>query len=339
MQTATLTSSLAPRSPSMAALASLESITGFERSIMRRLDTAPATELVRIGEIAHRLGGTAWRIECKCHAKLLDREFAKRGRGNKDTEGIGVKAAARAVALATNRHPSTILKDAQIYRELLQNGRSDATGLQEKTFYVIALSAHNPQKALRRMAKMKHKRPDFSTRDARSLVEDINAGRTPPCELANGDEMLRHLDGVSRTIKQNFIAHSPKEDLITRYYSDWRDDIDWERERLKHDKKELKKSIVAAYKQRGAYTDEAIAKELDRSMEEVRAAVQELIAEGVFTEYVREGGETEKQKGNSRRKLLRLKGEPLGNFYQGARPSSNYVPPADHDDDDEDDEL
>ncbi len=319
----------------MAALQSLENLTTFEHAIMRRLENASASELVRIGEIAHRLGGTAWRIECKCHAKLLDREFAKRGRGNKDTEGVGVKAAARAVALTTGRHPSTILKDAQIYRELLQNGRNDTTDLEEKSFYVIALSAHHPQRALRRMAKMKRKRPDFSTRDARTLVEDMNAGRVPRIELANPDEMLKHLDSVSRTIQQSFIAHSPKEELVTRYYGDWRDDIDWERERLRHDKKELKKAIVGACRKRGARTDEAIAKELDRPIEEVRAAVQELIAAGL-AEYVRMGGETEKQKGSSRQQLLRLKGEPLGSFYSEPRSGSNYAPPADHDDDDED---
>lgn len=340
MMQATSTS-LAHRSPSMAALQSLESVTEFERAIIRRLDNASASELVRIGEIAHRLGGTAWRIECKCHAKLLDREFAKRGRGNKDTEGSGVKAAARAVALTTNRHPSTILKDAQIYRELLQNGRNDTTDLEEKSFYVIALSAHHPQRALRRMAKMKRKRPDFSTRDARILVEDLNSGRQPRAELAITDELLDHLDRVSRTIKHNFINHAPKEELVTRYYTDWRDDIDWERERLRHDKKELKKAILGAYRNRGAHTEEAIAKELGRNLEEVRIAIKDLIAEGVFDGYVDEGGRKEHQKGFPKR-LLRLKGEPLGNFYTEPVAGTNYAPPRDHDldeDEDEDEEL
>lgn len=232
MPTATATS-LATQSTALAALQTMGTVTRFERTIRRRLEHASVSELVRIGEIAHRLGGTAWRIECKCHAKLLDREHAKRGRGNKDINGTGVKAAARAVALATNRHPSTILKDAQIYRELLQHLRGRKLELEEKSFYVIALCADDPLQALNRMANMKRKRPRFSTRNARSLVEDMKAVRTPRSETVSIDVMKEHLDRVSRTIKQDFIANSPKEELVTRYYADWKDDIDWEREQLR----------------------------------------------------------------------------------------------------------
>lgn len=335
--TATATS-LANRAPSLHALESLENLTTFERAIMRKLDTASVNELVRIGEIAHRLGGTAWRIECKAYAKLLEREHAKRGRGNKDTEGVGVKAAAHAVAEATKRHPRTILRDVQIYRELLQNGGNDTIELHDKSFFVIALAAHNPQKAIRRIAKLKRKQPDFSTREARILVEDMNAGRTPRAELATIDVMREHLDHVAKTLSSDFIPNAPKEDLVKRYYQDWKDDIDWERERLKKDKRDLKRAILDAYSKRGAFTEEMIAQELDRPIEEVRAATKEMIAEGVFTGYVREGGETEKQKGNARRQLLKLKGEPLGNYYQEPRAGTNYEPPRDHDFDEDEDE-
>jgi hypothetical protein len=219
--------------PPTAALDVLETGMGSERALMRCLENASVSELLSIGELAHRVGGTAWRIECKCHAKLLDREHAKRGRGNKDSEGVGVKAAARAIALATGRHPSTILKDAKIYRELLQHKRARNVGLEEKSFYVIALGASDPLAALVEMAKVKGKRPDFSTRDARTLVEKMKAAKTKRAATVAIDKVKEHLDHVSRTIKYQFIAHSPKEELITRYYGDWQDDIDWERQQLK----------------------------------------------------------------------------------------------------------
>lgn len=322
---------LAPRAMLGGNLAALDRITTFEREVMAQLDGATESELLRACVLAKTLGGSAWRIECKAHARLLEVEQAKRGRGNKDVDGVGVKAAARELALKRGCHPSTIMRDAQIYRELLQNSCSDTTILEDKTFYVIALAAHNPHKALKKMARKKRKRSDFSTREARSLVEEMNAGRSGGRRPRPTPDVVRaHLDFVQKTIKEEFIANAPSSELIKRYYDDWRDDIIYERDRSTID--DERAAVVHAATERGARTADAIATAINKPVADVKRIVRGMIDEGQ-AEWVKEGGETEAQKGTARRQLLRFRGESVGNQYARPQTSSHYGVGEDEDDD------
>ncbi len=128
------------------------------------------------------MGRAAWRIECACDAELVKRTQARRGRGNVDTEGIGVMATVARVAAAAGVSERTILQNAKIHNtffaEGAENGAGACTILEDKTLYQEALLAPSPVAAIEQISLRKETDPTYSTRDARRDVSAMKTGRT-----------------------------------------------------------------------------------------------------------------------------------------------------------------
>ena len=222
----------------------------FESSVLKRLKTASDARLLLARAHAGELKGAAWRIECACDAELLRREHAKRGRGNKDTEGAGPKAAVALLARALGCNPRTIERNAQIYNELLADERVKASAdvhavLDEKSFFEIALRARSPFRALKRMARLKTKNPAFSARDARRLVERMN-GETDAPRAGLADRSVKvHIEHVIRVIETDFSQNAPKPELVKRYYSEWLDDMHYELDNL--NERQIRDQVLIAW--------------------------------------------------------------------------------------------
>lgn len=136
---------------------------------------------------ARTMGRASWRIECACDAEILNRESQRRGRGIKDEEGKGVKAAVIKHAAAIGVTPMTVFANAAIHKTFF-NGQSALTNkdkngvldeLQEKEFFHAALTTDDPHAAIEKFAKAKSDNPTFSTRDAWRMIKE---SKTPPLD-------------------------------------------------------------------------------------------------------------------------------------------------------------
>jgi len=127
------------------------------------------------------MGKAAWRIECACDAEILKRTQARRGRGNVDTEGVGVMATVASIAADAGVSPRTIFQNAQVHNTFFEgqteNSASACTILEDKIFYVKALAAPDPHSALDAMAAKKAADPFYTSRDAERDVTAMNVGR------------------------------------------------------------------------------------------------------------------------------------------------------------------
>lgn len=136
------------------------------------------------------------------------------------------------------------------------------------------------------------------------------------------DPSLRrtHLKKVLSVIRRQFIIHAPSSDLVRRYYREWEQEIEWEIKKL--DQQSLRALILHAHL-RGDRSETAIADAIRKPIRIVEAEVGAMVKEGVF-EYVIEGGRTERQRGDSRRRLLHRCGEPLGSLATVPQAGHNY---------------
>jgi|SRR5581483_2180751 len=124
-------------------------------------------------DASDKLGEKSWRLKIACDSELIHRAEAKRGRGHKDLDGIGVVAQVRKLAYEKGVSARQIFLNDQIHKTFFkepdENIESAATTL-GPTFFRIALSAEDPKTAIKVFAKQKDDNPFFSTRDAEVMV-------------------------------------------------------------------------------------------------------------------------------------------------------------------------
>lgn len=148
--------------------------------IIQALPERTEVEVLEIRNSARALGRAAWRIEAACDAAILDRVRLKGGRGQRDTDEVGVDAAVRKVAGELGVAPRTIYQNAQIHKTFfaetpericrsLSDGVTDH--LEEKEYYKAALRSPEPHETLEYFARQKAEDPNFSTGDAWKVVK------------------------------------------------------------------------------------------------------------------------------------------------------------------------
>src|SRR5262249_17229953 len=120
--------------------------------IISELPDMADEEVLEVRMQARTFGRVSWRIECACDAEILNRESQGRGRGVKDEEGRGVKAAVLKHAQEIGIHPSMIFDNAAIHQTFF-NSRSATTNkekhgaldeLEDRDFYRAALRTDDP---------------------------------------------------------------------------------------------------------------------------------------------------------------------------------------------------
>lgn len=177
--------------PPQQQLHSLEKARGTVDQILRDLPDESLWTTERILTLywhTEAIGRQLWRVQCASVAELLSRaERLPGGRGQRDVEGTGKKAAAREIArqlteVAAKRaeligeeprsiSKQTVEQDARIYETFLRGETSrDVTTSLDKSFFVIALTTDAPSESLQLFAAEKERNPEFSIRDARRMV-------------------------------------------------------------------------------------------------------------------------------------------------------------------------
>lgn len=171
---------------------------------------------------ARAAGKACWRIECAVDAELLSRvSDARRGQGRRDEEGAGRVAAVEARARENGVEPQQIRRNAQIYKTFLseqdnilsgQNIKNPAEILEDKYFFEVALRADDPHSALRQFAERKAADPEFSTRDARRLIQAQPAEKADlgsVVEVALGGEDARAAWEAYQRAARGLSGHVP----------------------------------------------------------------------------------------------------------------------------------
>lgn len=171
---------------------------------------------------ARAAGKACWRIECAVDAEILSRiTEAGRGRGKRDEGGTGRTAAVEARARENGVEPRQIWQNAQIYKTFFTGKENTVAGhsifnpqesLEDKTFFEVALRAENPHEALRQFAERKAADPEFSTRDARRLIQAQPAEKADlgsVVEVALGGEDARAAWEAYQRAARGLSGHVP----------------------------------------------------------------------------------------------------------------------------------
>ena len=125
------------------------------------------SNVIKIRKRAQGQETVAWRVKMSCDVSLVNRDHAKRGRGNVDIFCQGVKAAVRQRAKELSCGTSTIWLNLRIFKTFFQNGISEYTILEDKGFYQAALRAPSPLIAIRTFSRYRRKNgADFKVNDA-----------------------------------------------------------------------------------------------------------------------------------------------------------------------------
>lgn len=157
----------------------LDSVETRTDQIIESLPGQTNEAVIEIRQQARTLGRCGWRVEIACDAEILKRASMRRGQGVKDVDRRGVQASVEDYAKANDVTPKTIYLNVQLHNTFFNSHntvRIKAVDiLASKDFFLAALEADDPQKALTKFAQAKQANPDFSPSDARRLLKANDA--------------------------------------------------------------------------------------------------------------------------------------------------------------------
>lgn len=132
-------------------------------------------KIIEIRGAARIVGVWSWIVECACDAETLSRVDARKGgRGNKDEEQEGRLATIRQQAYRDGKGVSTLYQNAQIFNTFgLETILAHGNTLQEKGFWVAALSAPDPIEAVETLAEKKSDNPFLEVQDAAAEIDPL----------------------------------------------------------------------------------------------------------------------------------------------------------------------
>lgn len=210
------------------------------------LPEADDETVIEVRMSARSVGVWAWLIECACDAELVRRTAKRAGRSKKDTNGEGRMAALGQQAYADGKSVRTIERNAQIINtfgaeKIVTHGEN----LRDKGFFIAALSAPDPLKAIEMFEEAKTENAFFEVQDAWALVNELNTkaeklrrkqerkANPKPSELEfiHSEEAQAYLDKCHKALQelQTEIPHNlPSLRILNRQQ---REQIMWQKNR------------------------------------------------------------------------------------------------------------
>lgn len=164
--------------PAATLLSHAARLTQIELDVISKLPGLDIDQVLQTRANSKLLSETAWRIECACDAQIIAsaRNMRNTGRAG-DREGLGKMSAVRRQSKKAGCTPQTIFKNAQIFR-LIQQAESanpemttSLRILNERKYFVAALTAADPLSALYLFIEKKKTLSRFRTTDAERLLE------------------------------------------------------------------------------------------------------------------------------------------------------------------------
>lgn len=188
----------------------LQNLSQLEPQLIEELELKDEKFILDTRLQSKQLSGYGWRIECACDAAIWSKtKQAKRGRGNKDVNEIGIMSAVAKKAKMIGVTPTTIFRNWRIF-QLLQRAKNTFSEesifsvLDEKGYYTAALDAADPIEALKTFAEKKTTLPRFRVTDAQRLLK--SEGKTRKVVALRAVETIREQSG-QLSARQALIAH------------------------------------------------------------------------------------------------------------------------------------
>lgn len=230
-----------------------DELTVLQTRLLDLLPSQSEEDIIQTRAQAKQLEKHGWYIQSACDAALWDRNAkAKRGRGNKDVNQTGIKAAVIKKARLIGVTPMTIYRNKQIYR-LIQDFNSTnefnvLSVLEDRGFYNAALNSEDPIQALLDFSELKKSSRRFRISDARRFLERSGSSKVVPrdAKRVKSPDSVRAAHGVVNTrraqiehlelaiafIKGNLIPSCPDPDLAERLWADTLMTVEDERQEL-----------------------------------------------------------------------------------------------------------
>lgn len=216
-------------------LATVEKLEIMEREVLMSLATQSDEEILDTRRKSKLAGRFAWRIEAACDAQIIARaKRLKGGRGIKDDDEAGINSAVRRRSKIIGCTPNTIKVNARIFH-LMQAAETSNNGntsllqiLDEKGFYIAALSAIDEQAALVLFAQKKSEPKRFRVADAFRLL--VKLGLTKKVASSKGIRQIRTAsrDKIFAYLKKlkTVLLDCPDTDTFDRVLQDCYTDVD-----------------------------------------------------------------------------------------------------------------
>lgn len=231
-------SSTAIAFPAATLLSQAERLAKIEREVIAHLPDQDLDEVLSTRANAKLLSETAWRIECACDAQIVSGAKSMRGKGrNGEAKELGVTAAVRKQAKKAGCTPATVFKNAQIFK-LIQQAESASPEmstalrvLNERKYFVVALTAADPVGALKIFIEKKSTLPRFRTTDAERLLSRLGITkkqvnqtvitnvRKTISHLSTREEEIDHIYKVIELIKLSVIPECSNPEIIRLHES------------------------------------------------------------------------------------------------------------------------
>jgi hypothetical protein len=153
----------------------------LEESRDRLIESLPKLTDDQVDQVkmsARALGVYAWLIEAACDDEIVSRiEKHKGGRGNTDDEEEGRQAAVRQQAYKDAKSERTVYRNRQIIQTFgIQTIVTHGTTLQDKGYWVAALTAPDPHEAIESFVEKKTNNVFWEVKDAYKEVDAIKRG-------------------------------------------------------------------------------------------------------------------------------------------------------------------
>lgn len=178
---------------------------------------------------ARRLcGGRGWRYDVALDAALVDVGYAKRGRGNVDVHGVGIRSAMRRQAKALHVSLSTIEKNVRIFNTFFKNGVTCYDNLLDKTYFLQALRTSNPKKTIRYFDEQVKKNPEFFVTNAKRYADQQRIKREKVNQSAvsgKNSPLENHILWAKKEILR-IKAMCPDRKFGERFYAPLLEDLD-----------------------------------------------------------------------------------------------------------------
>lgn len=216
----------------------LDQLAQLEPYLVEQLETLDESVILDTRSQAKQLEKYGWRIQCACDAAIWKQTAAaKRGRGNKDIDAVGILAAVSKKSKQIGVTPTTIYRNAQIFR-LMEEAKNVIREhnvldvLEEKGYYDVALSAADPIKALSLFAEKKLTLPRFRVTDAGRLLKAegqtrqavalkaVEQIREESGQLEGRSALIAHIATATDIIKNQIIPNCPDSEFKERFWDD-----------------------------------------------------------------------------------------------------------------------
>jgi hypothetical protein len=267
-------------------------------------------EIVAYARHTRALESAAFVIRGACAHQIKTREAVRLrgGRGNADTQHVGVLRKLHAFAQEIGVESRTVRQDVQIYETFFERAASPAERVEwaalPKTFFLAALAAPDPARALRRIAAQAAADPSFNGRDAALFVKTLRRmNQAPTADQAETDQDLEFRADAEalRAHLQRFAGKhsrlaSPSHKLISVISQALENSFDFERG-----------MVFELFEKYGALTVEDICDDTHLGRERVQEVLDNLLVLNFLT--VCEKGKKDCERG-ARQQIYVLKGGP-----------------------------